>query len=424
MTKWTPKKIYYLAGGLVILAGLLITILFGMQNRFAWQREVLTTYLRGVFNPVQSIPTAVQASSIQQGTTPIVEMPTATITATQMEPTVTQTPVPEHTEIPSPTPTEIPDRVILNSPAYEKQDINNCGPATLAMYLKFYGWEGDQFTISDLIKPIPQDRNVNVEELDHYVRNYAGWLQTIYRVGGDIDLLKQLIAAGIPVMTEESFAFDESYWPNDDKWAGHYYLLNGYDDQRQAFLGQDSYYGADRWTSYELLEEQWQSFNYVYTVIYYPFQEDIVKSILGENWDRDINRQNALEKARQETIDQPENAFAWFNLGSNLVYFGEYHDATLAFDRAREIGWPQRMLRYQFSPFMAYFHSFRIDDLMILTDYALQRTPNSEEALLWQGWGLYRSGKKMEALESFLLALDARPGYDDALYAINYVNQN
>jgi tetratricopeptide (TPR) repeat protein len=265
---------------------------------------------------------------------------------------------------------------------------------------------------------------VNVEELDHYVRNYAGWLQTIYRVGGDIDLLKQLIAAGIPVMTEESFAFDESYWPNDDKWAGHYYLLNGYDDQRQAFLGQDSYYGADRWTSYELLEEQWQSFNYVYTVIYYPFQEDIVKSILGENWDRDINRQNALEKARQETIDQPENAFAWFNLGSNLVYFGEYHDATLAFDRAREIGWPQRMLRYQFSPFMAYFHSFRIDDLMILTDYALQRTPNSEEALLWQGWGLYRSGKKMEALESFLQALEARPGYDDALYAINYVNQN
>ncbi len=82
---------------------------------------------------------------------------------------------------------------MLDSPAYEKQDINNCGPATLAMYLRFYGWQGDQFTISDIIKPIAQDRNVNVEELDYYVKNYAGWLQTIYRVGGDLEPLKNCL---------------------------------------------------------------------------------------------------------------------------------------------------------------------------------------------------------------------------------------
>jgi tetratricopeptide (TPR) repeat protein len=314
--------------------------------------------------------------------------------------------------------------VILNSPAYEKQDINNCGPATLSMYLKYYGWEGDQFTISDLIKPIAQDRNVNVEELDHYVRNYAGWLQTIYRVGGDIDLLKQLVAAGIPVMIEESFTFEESYWPNDDKWAGHYFLITGYDDQRLSFVGQDSFYGADRWVSYDLVQQQWQSFNYVYTIIFLPTQEEIVKSILGEQWDRDVNRQFALEKARQETIDQPENIFAWFNLGSNLVYFAEYREATQAFDRAREIGWPQRMLRYQFTPFMAYFHSLKNEDLKVLVEYALDRTPNSEEALLWKGWGMYRGGNKQEALDLFLSALEAHPGYEDALYAIDYVNQN
>jgi tetratricopeptide (TPR) repeat protein len=421
MTKWTPTKIYGLAAFLMITAIALILLLPGFQSRFSWRWEVLQTYVRGVLNPVESIPTAILAAPIQNST-PIAVRPTPTITATR--PAATNTPDVIETALPTPTSTPIPERVLLTSPAYEKQDINNCGPATLAMYLKFYGWEGDQFTISDLIKPIPQDRNVNVEELDYYVRNYAGWLQTIYRVGGDIDLLKELIAAGIPVMIEESFTFEESYWPNDDKWAGHYFLVNGYDEQRKSFLGQDSFYGPDSWVGYEKLNTQWQSFNYVYTIIFLPGQEEIVKSILGENWDREVNRQNALEKARMETEEDPKNVFAWFNLGSNLVYFGEYQDATLAYDRAREIGWPQRMLRYQFSPFMAYFHSLRTEDLMILVDYALGRTPNSEEALLWKGWGLYRTGNKQGALDSFQAALNAQPGYEDAIYAINYVNQN
>ncbi len=421
MNKWTSKKIYSLAGGLVVVALILIIVLIGLQDRYAWSREVITTYIRGVLNPVESIPTAVSTVESDQNT-PIPVLPTAT--ATEVLPTRTPT-LPEiATALPTATATAIPERVILSSPPYEKQDINNCGPATLTMYLRYYGWEGDQFTISDLIKPIAQDRNVNVEELDHYVRNYAGWLQTIYRVGGDLDLLKELIAAGIPVMIEEAFVFDESYWPNDDRWAGHYFLVTGFDDQLNAVVGQDSYYGADRWVDYGTLQRQWQAFNYVYTIVFLPSQEETVKNILGDNWDRDTNRQNALAVAQQETEDDPENVFAWFNLGGNLVYFGEYHNATLAFDKAREIGWPQRMLRYQFSPFMAYFHSLRNEDLKVLVDYALQRTPNSEEALLWKGWGLYREGKKQEALDSFMEALVMHPGYEDALYAINYVNQN
>ena len=47
-----------------------------------------------------------------------------------------------------------------------------------------FGWEGDQFTIANEIKQIRADRNVNVEELVYYVRNFAGWLNIEYRVGG------------------------------------------------------------------------------------------------------------------------------------------------------------------------------------------------------------------------------------------------
>ena len=74
------------------------------------------------------------------------------------------------------------------------------------------------------------------------------------------------------------------------------------------------------------------------------------------------------------------------------MYFERYREAAEAYDRARELGLPQRMLRYQFGPFFAYFHTRRMDDLKSLTEYALQITPNSEEALLWQGWMLFRNG--------------------------------
>ena len=93
-------------------------------------------------------------------------------------------------------------------------------------------------------------------------------------------------------------------------------------------------------------------------------------------------------------------------------------------ERARELGLPQRMLRYQFGPFFAYFHSGRIDDLLALTEYALQRTPNAEEAHLWHGWAMYRLGKKAEAIADFRKALDENPNYQDAQYALNFVQQN
>jgi tetratricopeptide (TPR) repeat protein len=348
-------------------------------------------------------------------------VPTATAAITST-PVVIDIPGPTPTSAPTATP--IPTAVSLSAPGYEKQDINNCGPATLTMYLRYYGWEGDQFDIANPLKPQREDRNVNVEELTYFARTNAGWLNTEYRVGGDLEMLKQLLAAGIPVMIEESFYFEEPYWPNDDLWAAHYNLLTGYDEATQTFTGQDSFYGPDQVIAYQTLEEYWHSFNHVYILIYPPTMEETVKSILGEDWDVDVNRQNALELAKAETESDPSDAYAWFNLGTNLVYFERYQEAAQAFDKARQLGLPQRMLRYQFTPFFAYFHSRRTEDLLALTEYALQITPNAEEALLWHGWALYRSGDTLGAIENFRTALAENPNYADAQYALDFVREN
>lgn len=413
MHKISIKKTGLFLLGIIVI-GIIIYTYPPVHQRLSWRFDFLMTYLRGVVYPVEAIPTSLPPPAV--AVTPLKsDTPVST-------PTSTNTPGPTPTATQTPTP--IADIVTLTAPTYEKQDINNCGPASLAMYLRYWGWEGDQFDIAELLKPKREDRNVNVEELEYYVRTQAGWLNVIYRVGGNIELLKQLIAAGIPVMVEESFYFEAPYWPNDDLWAAHYNLLTGYNKQSQTFIGQDSFHGANQEISFDTLEEYWQVFNYVYLVAYPPNYEESVKTILGSNWDIESNRNHALSISQSNVSKNPENTFSWFNLGANLVYFERYSEAAQAFDQARQLGFPQRMLRYQFSPFFAYFHSGRITDLMTLTEYALKRTPNSEEALLWYGWGLYRQGDTRGAISNFQAALSENPNYKDAQYALDFIMGN
>lgn len=411
---------------------LIIVLLYQVpwvEKRLSWRLDIAQTYIRGVLQPAGAVPTAGSASSLMQESTPVPsatpeESPTNTPSPATPTPQNTRdlaTLTPTDTPTLTLTPTAIPERLALTPPPWEKQDWNNCGPAALSMYLNYYGWEGDQYTIASVIKPKREDRNVNVEELVHYARNYAGWLQTQFLVGGDTDLLREFVAAGIPIMIEASFTFQGPYWPNDDLWAAHYLLVTGYDLGKDRFTVQDSFYGPNQVLSTRTLDEYWQPFNRVYILSYLPNQEEVVKEILGASWDEDANRELALDTAQAEIDADPKDGYAWFNLGTNLLYFERYEEAAEAYDQARKIGWPQRMLRYQFGPFFAYFHTNRIDDLLVLTEYALERTYNSEEALLWRGWGRYRQGDYNGAISDFQAALEANYLYQDAVYALDFV---
>ncbi|MGC8856135.1 MAG: tetratricopeptide repeat protein, partial [Anaerolineae bacterium] len=184
---------------------------------------------------------------------------------------------------------------------------------------------------------------------------------------------------------------------------------------------QDSYHGADLSVSYSQLAAEWKPFNNLYMVIYLSQNQPEIETLLGPDWDADQNRQRALEAAQAATAAEPTDAFAWFNLGSDLVYFERYDEAALAYDQARRIGLPLRMFRYQFGPFIAYFQSNRIDDLLALTDYARGVTDMSEETWLWYGWGLYRKNDFAGARKAWEKALSIHPGYPDAEYALNFL---
>ncbi|HVN53940.1 MAG TPA: C39 family peptidase [Anaerolineaceae bacterium] len=400
-----------------------------VHGRLAWRVDLVRAYIGGMIYPADRAPTPIARASMDPRALTLYTPPAPATRPTPAadSPSDPSTAAPQPalplTEAPALTPTPLPDQVRLEPPAYEKQTINNCGPATLALYLRMYGWEGSQKDIADMVKPFPEDRNVNVDELEYFVRTRVGWLTYQYRVGEKVETIKRFLAAGMPVMIEETFKMDQPGWPRDDLWAGHYLLITGYNDAQKAFTTQDTYYGPNRPVDYGELDRNWESFNRVLILIYRPEDEPAVQSILGADWDRDANREHALAQAQAEAEADPKDAFAWFNAGTNLVYFERYAEAVQAYDTARQIGLPQRMFRYQFGPFLAYFNASRDDDLLALTQYALERTPNSEEARLWHGWALYRKGDKSGAAGEFHKALELRPGYGDAEYAVNFVGQ-
>ena len=414
------KRLWIIPLVIVSIAILATLIYFipPVNQRLSWRVDFALTYVRSLIDPAGEVPTPLPQPGVA-----VTQLPTPT--SQQLADPINEViPTSGPTSTPAPSPTPLPASAQLPAPEWEKQDINNCGPATMAMYLRYYKWEGDQFDIANLLKPQREDRNVNVEELTYFARTRAGWLKTEFRVGGDIDLLKALLAAGFPVMIEEGTFLEATYWPDDDHWAGHYLLLTGYDDATQTFTAQDSFRNPDMKVPYDEVDKNWQAYNRVYILIYQPDKESQIKDILGEHWDVNANRQHALEVSKQETADDPENAYAWFNLGTNLVYFERYQEAARAYDTARNLGLPQRMLRYQFGPFFAYFFSGRNEDLIALTEYALQRTPNAEEALLWHGWVMYREGKINEASADFWQALQENPNYEDARYALDFIKEN
>ena len=425
MRKTNPIKIVLIVASLALIAGLIYQ-LPPVKSRLSWRLEFAFTYLRGIAQPARPAPTPVLSTADPSNEKPLAVIPTSSQlpTLTPSLPNLTSTRGPTFT--PSPTPTPIPVSVKLPNPAYEAQTMNNCGPATLTMYLRLFGWNGDQTTIAEVIKPVKEDRNVNVDELVYYVRNHAGWLSAEFRVGGTIERLKLILAAGMSVMVEEGVDLGQSYWPNDDQWGGHYLLLTGYDDAQKFFWVQDSFRPKIKAVAYTDVDTKWQQFNRVYIMIYLPTQESTLQNILGSDWDKDANRQHALDAAKAETTAMPQNPFTWFNLGSNLVYFDRYDEAAAAYDKARQIGLPQRMFLYQFGPFLAYFNTYRNADLLAITEYVLNLPshPKSEEPLLWHGWALVRKGDREGAIADFKEALQIHPGYQDALYALNYLGSS
>jgi hypothetical protein len=420
MNKWVRLGGIGLA--LLIIGGAVVWAAPDLRGKVSWR--VRTWYARAyalVFPPEKEV--FLPATPRPQPVVTLVPTlpPAITLTFTPLPSTATPSPVASPT--PTLTPTAIPDAVRLEGVIHEYQKWNNCGPATLAMLIRFWGWQGDQRDTAPALKPDGRDKNVSPDEMMRYVNEQTG-LRALMRMGGDEAVLKRLIAAGFPVVVERGW--DDL---SGEGWLGHYQLLTAYEDERQRFVAQDSLILPDLPVPYAELQDAWRAFNNVWLVVYPAEREGEVLSALGPYADEAQSIQMALDKAVEETqsLSDREQFFAWFNRGTNLTLVGDYAGAAQAYDEAFLLNAtlpedirPWRMMWYQFGPYQAYYEVGRYDDVIRLATFAVGRTaePALEESYYWRGRAKAALGDVDGARADWRVSLDWHPGYEPSLQAL------
>ncbi len=333
-------------------------------------------------------------------------------------PTVTFTPAFSSSDPPSPAPGDWPPTIQLTGFTHTYQGWNNCGPATLTTTLSFWNLRVTQPDVAAFVKPNPEDRNVRPDELAAYVESLG--YEAIVRADGDLELLRRILAAGYPVVIEKGFD------PEPDRlgWMGHYLVLTGYSDADGVFYTMDSYLGPDRSEGYQSLDRFWEHFNRLYMVVFPPGERAILEDLIGPEMGDTQMYANAITTAQAAVQQNPANAFAWFNIGSSLAALGDYAGAATAFDQARSLGLPWRILWYQFGPYEAYLKVGRYEDVLTLADAILADNEYSEEAYYYKGLVYSQRGQVNAARTQFTLALRNNAHYAAAQDALDSLPDN
>jgi hypothetical protein len=408
--------------------------------------KVPSRYIARLPLPIQELIVPEHAELLPTAAVPvdIAELLEPTPTLDQLPLPITLTPVataglptetapaapPTETPIPTETPAPIAPAARIAPIHHEFQTWNNCGPATLAMSLSYFGLGLSQYDTAEILKPNIEDRNVSIEEMAAYVnRQTGGAVQAISRTNGNLDTLRRLLAMSVPVIVEVGIDPPGEYAWNG--WYGHYLLVVAYDDAQQKIWVYDSWFGTSevpgenattdgRIMSYEDLEFYWRQFNRNYLALYRPEQATAIAEVIGSNMDDATMWQRSLELAQSEAEAEPDNAYLWFNLGTNYNAAGDYERAAAAFDQARAIGLPWRMLWYQFGPYEAYLQVGRYEDVVILADATLETEggKNVEETYYYKGLAQVALGDADGARTSLERAIVLNPNFSRAAEAL------
>lgn len=304
--------------------------------------------------------------------------------------------------LPVPTTTPIPDNKILSNNYHIFQSFNNCGPASLSMALSYFGINKSQEELGQELRPwqhtegIQDDKSVTLAELENKAKEYD--LIAYHRPNGSIEIMEQLIAADIPVITRT--------WLHADEDIGHYRVVKGYDKSSQTIVQDDSFQDKNLVYTYDEFNEIWEKFNYEYLVIFPKEKEQIVSSILGENVNKEYSWEQAKNASLNATQKDPDNIYNYFNLSVAYFNLKEYKNAVDAYEKV-STQLPFRTLWYQSEPIMAYYEIGNFDKVFAITDEILNGENSAYSELYFLRGNIYKKQDNLEA---------AKAEYEKAVY--------
>ena len=265
--------------------------------------------------------------------------------------------------------------------AHVYQKLNNCGPVTAKMVLASYGKTVTQVQAAGALKDGPNDRNVSVDELAHYLSGFG--LRTVHRRAGTPGQVRALVQAGFPVILHQQMKL------TDD--IGHFRVA--YAGAPGAVTFADSYLGPRLRLSDKDLNTLWQPYNGEYLVAYPPGREAELAAVLGDDWQRRHNLLHLERETRARVQMDPEDTYAWLGLGVARAALGAPNGAADAFYRAQKLGLPDKQYWYQQDALVAWNRVGRYDLTLRVAGRVLKGYPDSKEL-----GALYR--RALEALKA------------------------
>lgn len=327
----------------------------------------------------------------------------------------TQLPVPTVIATPSPrikAATPIPSSKEITSLGHVFQTFNNCGPATYSMMLQYVGIEKTQKELGDFLRPYQiskgdnDDKSVSMEEIAVHAQSLG--LKSYHRPNGTIDKLKQIIAAGYPVVLRT--------WLNDHEDIGHFIIIRGYNDQTQTIIFDDSYYNPNRTTTYQKLNELWQPFSYEYLALVKPDDAQKIENILGEETDQQKAWKNSLERNQAESV---QNIYTKFNQSRANYYLGNYQETVDIYEEI-QTQLSRRMLWYQYEPIQAYQKLGQHEKVIQLTNAILNNQNRAYSELYYIRAQSYLDQKDTASAKKELeLAIKYNKNYEAAKDLLN-----
>ena len=156
---------------------------------------------------------------------------------------------------------------------YQRQTTNNCGPASVAILLGYYGhWVTQQ----EVNEQIPAG-SLSPCDIVLYVSQYQLTARLYYSPPGS-EPVRQLLDSHIPVIFNQ--------WLSADSDIRHYRVIRGYDDVTSEFISDDPLRGAYFRIPYDTFTTLSDPGNFI--PVYPPETDPLVQSLMGALGVREI----------------------------------------------------------------------------------------------------------------------------------------
>jgi hypothetical protein len=157
------------------------------------------------------------------------------------------------------------------------QTWNNCGPASIAEVLAYWGINRTQDQVRVVLRVNGIGRGMSPYGVPGYARSVG--VKALIGVGGSEKLIKDLISNGFPIIVSQLVSLADP--------IGHYRPIEAYDDRQSIFTSSDPYLGPGHEITYADFKTMWTHSGNGFIVLYPAARQARLGAVLAAaKWNR------------------------------------------------------------------------------------------------------------------------------------------